>query len=280
MGEDKLKKFVSENREAFDRLEPSPEIWNRVSAQISPAKKVKRNLALWGWSAAASILVLVSAGTMLFLGDRSPLGDANEVAVEVKKNPAERNSIDRPIVEDVHVDPDAMMLADRSNKSVKSRRDRVSIPKEKSSLAKQKDEHVVQEDALEQSAMILLADDRSAINRMEGVLRMRDLVEISPALMEQLQYTVMADPNSNVRFAALDVLMDNTPVQQREQRIQDVFVTQDDPTLQIELMQAMVVTDSLQLNAKTATRLQEITEDPVAIDFVKEQAYAVLMKNW
>jgi len=99
-------------------------------------------------------------------------------------------------------------------------------------------------------------------------------------MIEKLKHTINHDPNNNVRSTAIGLLLGSLPVEERAQAIQEVFVLQEDPSIQLELMMAMASQDTIQISNTTAERLMAITENPLAFDFVKEQAYAVLLKTW
>ena len=59
MKQDKLEKFVSENRQAFDEFEPSLQNWEQINKNIQPKKP---NLFLKiSWQVAAAIVIFVSS---------------------------------------------------------------------------------------------------------------------------------------------------------------------------------------------------------------------------
>lgn len=59
MKQDKLEKFVSENRQAFDELEPSMQNWEQIDKNVQPKKP---NLFLKiSWQVAAAIAIFVSS---------------------------------------------------------------------------------------------------------------------------------------------------------------------------------------------------------------------------
>lgn len=142
-------------------------------------------------------------------------------------------------------------------------------------LSEQKNQAV-----LETRIAALLETEESASRRMEGILEMASLPELPQKLMDKLMHTINHDPNSNVRYAAIELLMTRLPAMQTGQAIQDVFIKQDDPTIQLDLMLAMAQHDTIRINDATADRLYAIANDPLALDFVKNQAYAVLLKTW
>ena len=59
MKQDKLEKFVSENRQAFDDLEPSMHNWEQIDKNIQPKKP---NLFLKiSWQVAAAIAIFIAS---------------------------------------------------------------------------------------------------------------------------------------------------------------------------------------------------------------------------
>ena len=56
---DRLEKFVNENRNEFDRLEPSDQIWEAISGQLNEAPKHKKGK--FAWMKIAAVLVLALA---------------------------------------------------------------------------------------------------------------------------------------------------------------------------------------------------------------------------
>ena len=57
--QDRLEKFVNENRHEFDRLEPSDRIWEAISGQLNEAPKYKKGK--FAWMKIAAVLVLALA---------------------------------------------------------------------------------------------------------------------------------------------------------------------------------------------------------------------------
>ncbi|MNX91627.1 hypothetical protein D3C86_1237180 [compost metagenome] len=78
-------------------------------------------------------------------------------------------------------------------------------------------------------------------------------------------------------MAAIETLLDGMTPEVRQQKVQDFFVAQNDPTLQVELMQMIAQRDEPEIKNSTKDKLNAIVEDPFTLKFVKEQAYAVLL---
>lgn len=273
--EDKLKKFVRDNREAFGTKAPSAEVWNRIKSQIEPPKKERKISITWMWSAAAVILVLFTVG-LLWQRNQNVVDVPSEGYIAQTDTTNEEEPTLSSLTE-ISVQAKAEIAAVVNIEAIPDR----PKPKEQdepTSVAP--DEKMGDLTAKTTEMLAMLNDPHSAIKRLDAVLQAGELREVPTEIMEQLYMTVNHDPNSNVRMAALELLMAHTPMSEWDEKIQDVFVQQDDPVLQVELMHVMAAVDSISINTTTENKLHEITEDPLAIDFVKEQAYAVLMKNW
>jgi hypothetical protein len=62
--EDKLEKFIKENREDFDFHIPDPQIWNRIERQLDN----KRNhglILIWSTRMAAALIAVLSVGVLI-----------------------------------------------------------------------------------------------------------------------------------------------------------------------------------------------------------------------
>lgn len=70
MNKDKLKDFIEEERASFEMEEPREGLWEDIRAELHPAdvEEPKRRKSLW--SIAASLVMLMGLGTILFLMTR------------------------------------------------------------------------------------------------------------------------------------------------------------------------------------------------------------------
>lgn len=94
---DKLERFIRDNREDFDTEEPRPDLWNKIEQGITvpeqkPENEAPRRLnslarsgnplfrrSPFDWRIAASIAVLLLAGTLLYLNQRYGVTQQPEV---------------------------------------------------------------------------------------------------------------------------------------------------------------------------------------------------------
>ncbi|PVH26078.1 anti-sigma factor [Sphingobacterium corticibacter] len=289
--EDKLKKFVNENRQAFDRHQPSPLVWDQIKKklpqQIEAAAEqeetitpIKRIRPARMWYAAASIVAILMVSGIIWkqyhasnaIVEEDTNAQIAQLAQPENNNSAQGSTVDQPISK---VSPNK----DGLTYDIDARTAQTTTRQPQKQIQENRSKHVEIEDPLAKS-YALLADESSAINRMEGVLQLASMDYVPDAGMEKIQHLMASDPNENIRLAAYDIFMEHASAEQKEQQIQDAFLQQKDATMQVELMQAMAETEDLKINDATTKRLEAIVEDPLAIDLVKNQAYAVLMKNW
>lgn len=250
MKKDNLKKLVSDNRAAFDRRAPDPRVWEAVREQLpKPASNTARI-----WWAAASVLLLMGLGGYFMTGDQSGIETIAHDAspIEVLESKTMLDTIQRS----------------------------VPVVATTEALIKQDDVKEDEEISVEMETVTLLGTPSSVSSRLAEILELAVLPELSKEQMEGLLEVINNDPSTNVRMAALNTVAERTPETHQTALIQEVFVHQNDPSLQLELMLAMSRADSLQLSEATADRLYAITTDPLTLDFIKEHAYAVLMRSW
>ncbi len=68
----KLKKFIWDNRKAFDNEDPTGKVWENIEASFSPKKKKKFILTpLYKWSMAAAAMLVIASG-IYFIANRDP----------------------------------------------------------------------------------------------------------------------------------------------------------------------------------------------------------------
>ncbi len=70
----KLEQFVKDNREAFDKFEPGPVVWNNIQQQLKrpPEKKgILISMSVLRWSAAAAVVILLGAGVYYFINNNN-----------------------------------------------------------------------------------------------------------------------------------------------------------------------------------------------------------------
>lgn len=258
---DHLKKLIADHRGSFDRNIPDPQLWTKIQHQIQTGPKAEKpgktySIQRKTWVAAASILLLLSAGLYQIFYVTRPIehvaGTESVIQqAEQSQKPVQPESLEQKPIKSVDMQIGGVEQPEPS--SPQNLEPKIAQPTE---------------------------TRLSTSQRMEDILYLATLPELSAAQIEQLVHAINQDPSTNVRLAALEALWQRIPPQLSNELIQLVFIEQDDPSVQLELMMVMEYDDSLQLEPATSEKLNSIASDPLTLDFVKEQAYAVLMKNW
>lgn len=283
--EDKFKDFLTHHRDSLEREAPSEQVWASIQESLAHQRPQRKSRMMYYWSAAAAVLLVlgISAAWLMNISssDSEPTstqlvhGDRTTTPASTHHTEADPKSVEQVEI----LAPKNAAASDdlKAVASVSTKLPQENLPLDKELPTQKRLQN--QESEILQQALVLMLNPNSATKRLEGILILQELQELSPTTLDVVQYIVTNDRNSNVRMAALDIFLQHVPIVQQEQKVQEIFVQQDDPSLQIELLAAMNMQNRKTINTATAEKLQEITEDPLAIDYVKDQALAVLMNT-
>lgn len=247
---DQLKKFIQDNRDDFDHLEPSSDILFKIKRELKDLpKEEKRGMRLvinYKWLVAATILITIST-TYLFL-KKDTLDQTTQQQTNVKtKIPAVIE------VQKVLAQPEDNV---------------VNVPSKVSVKRTLKNENLL-------TVYANLVDSTSASTRLAAVLSIQKSNTISYDVIDKLAQTLNHDANSNVRLAALNLMSKYA----QDSYVNNVFMlslsNQKDPLLQLGLMELLRQTDSPKLDDK----LYALANDPNTLSEVKDQAYLILMNQ-
>jgi hypothetical protein len=89
----KLEQFVKDNRDAFDKFEPGPVVWNNIQQQLKkPAEKegILISMRVLRWSAAAAVVVLMGLGVYYFISNSN---NHNPLKQEIAKGQPKTNNL-------------------------------------------------------------------------------------------------------------------------------------------------------------------------------------------
>lgn len=98
-------------------------------------------------------------------------------------------------------------------------------------------------------------------------------------MLEILRKTATEDPNSNVRLAAVEAMVAHAGQPYAAENIAEAFIRQDDAVVQAELISIISNMDQQFLNGKVKEKIEALARNPATLAFVKDEAYAALMKN-
>lgn len=251
---DPIKKFVRENREAFDHLEPSADVLQRLKAQLKPVPKLKKRRLIGRYFVAASLLIGLALTFTLWdritnvhrqHNDRI----AQQPAAEMAKGKAESKT------ESVAVDtPKLVEKPSKQEFIVAKAEEMLPIPK---------------------NIYTQLMDSSSASNRLTAVLEIERSVDVNKKISAMLFETMNHDSNGNVRIAALELLGKHIDKPMIADMLMQSLEVQDDPFVQLGLIHVLEQVDSNRME-KT---LFNLIDDPLTQMAVKDEAYAVLLNR-
>lgn len=272
---DNLKDFVNANRDAFDRKEPSADLWNKIRPQVVPQVEEKKIKPLWRWASIAAATLLVGTAAFVIFNQEKKDDRMDKVAV-LKSSPVQQKE-----PEEIMRPSQREIVAEAEQKeSIRSIQTMTS--KQKTHLVANRTAQkiaVEREEEHEKDYMQMLQDSVRASTRLAAVLALQKQGNLKKDETRALEKIAVSDESSNVRMAAIETLLDGMTPEVRQQKVQDFFVAQNDPTLQVELMQMIAQRDEPEMKNSTKDKLNAIVEDPFTLKFVKEQAYAVLLQQ-
>ncbi|HAL52130.1 hypothetical protein [Sphingobacterium multivorum] len=272
---DNLKDFVNANREAFDQREPSADLWNKIRPQVVPTVQERKIKPLWKWASIAAAALLVWTATFIAFDQHHELAVEKPVVavhpVTVQKSTGDTNVDHHAGLMDIVSDSQKNSARVNAIAGVEGK------GKQLAKVSVSEAAHHEKEGRMDYVQM--LQDSSSASTRLSAVLAMKDGGKLDRNSVGALEKTAVSDQSSNVRMAAIETILSGLSPEERQQKVQDFFVEQNDPTLQMELMQMMAQQEDPTMKATTKEKLNEIVEDPFTLKFVKEQAYAVLLNQ-
>lgn len=292
MKNDPIKRFIEENKQAFDEFLPAPDVLPAIKAalkqksgdhQVETPKLHKPTIALR--IAVAAAIILVATGTLLYFVGEEPGSTTSDLLVVNKPSPligsSENQSVYGPqsVTESqTTIEPQSMTekqpVTDAGETAGRDTGNeipaaevrplvRVTVRPE---LENERD-HIID----------LLNDPHSSSIRLEGVLSLAERSVLDPHLIGILEHKLATDPSINVRMAALDLLIRHSPDAERADEILAHLSKQDDPIMQLSLMNlAAGLTDSQFPVDSFRHCLNELIQNPATLAMVKEEAAAFL----
>lgn len=250
---DPLKKYIEENRDDFDNLEPSADIFLRLKRELKemPQEKkgVIRVLTNYKWLVAASVLITLSVSYVLFTND-APNKKINDPQFVKNLTPN-------------------ISVKDR-NTSAKIQSAKLETPEIVTKKTKKRSKST---DML--TIYHNLMDSTSASTRLAAILNLQKSNNISYDVIDKLVQTLNHDSNSNVRLAALNLMSKYA----QDSYVNNAFMlslsNQRDPLLQLALMELLHQTN----NPKLDDKLYALANDPTTLAEVKDQAYLILINQ-
>lgn len=303
---DPIKKFVEQNREAFDHKEPPANALELIKIRMKAAAEAaameenatgdtepvkeeeKKTLPLFSrtkWALAASVFLAVTAGYFLYQHKNEETGKLKtELPVSAKNTDRIRTeaagetntgTAENKVAEQEHRTAENRMAAlkGRSNDARNGRKVKEKVPGNMQPV--EKDADLAQLNNPQRDLYADLADSTSASIRLSAILEIGKTRRINITSLNSLAGILNHDPNSNVRLAALDVMGQYAQDRQVSSLLVQSLSTQTDPLVQLGLIGLL---GKLQ-NVKIDDRLFALAEDPNTLGAVKDEAYAVLLNQ-
>ncbi|KPE49369.1 HEAT repeat domain-containing protein [Chryseobacterium indologenes] len=278
---DPLKQYIQDRREEFDTLEIPEETFDKIMSRLNePVPSAGKNHPLFSlktWTIAASVTVIFSIGGFLFLKEKeikNPIIVTKKKAKTVEENPvviqipenreetygtitAEQNNTDGKLDGTGSVG---------SGKIVE-----ISNPEQQNYVGNKLD--------VERAMVIeLMNNQESASSRLQGIALAKNISAFDERLIHLLYEKAVSDENTNVRLAAVETLAEQNENPAIAEKIQQVFIQQDDPMVQKELIMMFASQKITELNSEVNEKLRVLAQDPETAAYVKDEAYAVLMQ--
>ncbi len=277
---DLLKKYIQDHREEFDTLEVPDEMFEKIMFRLreQPVSKEK-TIQLFSWSKmflAASVVIIFGVGSYILWNQD---GDEKKIIVTQEGGKKQKgNSGD--ILKSEKVLKIAKIETDKQEKA-----DKVFVSNTPDSSEKVREKTLVQnnhaeieDDVNKIKALELLNNQYSASSRLQGIALLRNFSASDQQLVRVLSEKALSDENTNVRLAAVETLSEHIQNPEISKKIKQIFLQQDDEMVQKELIAILAHQNSSELTIEVDAKLKELTLNPTTADFVKDEAYAVLMR--
>jgi len=277
---DSLKKYIEDHREEFDTLEVPEETFDKIMSKLNEPAISEKTIPLFTWKkwiAAASIVIIFSIGSFALWNQKE--NEKSSIAIQEKTKAEDENLVE--IIKPKNELETAKIMTTKQENSPKvfeknnlkhSKRiaETKNLVQDNSSATEYDFENV--------KALELMADEYSASSRLEGISLINNFSPSDEKMIAILSEKALSDENTNVRLAAVEALsahIENTTVRDH---IREIFLNQDDPFVQKELIAILAEKNPSKLNSEVSAKLRELTLNPTTAAFVKDEAYAVLMK--
>jgi hypothetical protein len=266
MMENKLEKFISDNRDKFDRETPDPAILNRVLEQMQVKDKPKPQgivvpLRVVIWAAAS--LVLMACG-VIFLTLRRPQQNITIVSAKVSPDVRTKNA-DRDSIKQTG-QPDLVKNETPGHKGIAAIDDDLDARKQ-AVAAKLRAQNLI---SRKEVMFASLNNMESPASRINATAEAGELKNADNDIVNALVQTLNTDPNANVRLAALDGLARFYRESYVRQKLIASLKNQQDPVVQITMINLLIRMHE----SGILTELERMVKDQNTQKAVKDCAYS------
>ncbi|UQB69484.1 HEAT repeat domain-containing protein [Epilithonimonas zeae] len=278
---DSLKKYINDHRDEFDTLEVPDQMFDKIMSKLdSPTPSVAKTgkiFSLKNWAIAASVTIILSLGIFNFWQEK----EIDKTALAIKQTPEKEDDI----LDNISI-PENKSEISKKQTELKQNTTKV-LANNKSNYPKKsiKNQDFVSDHRIEDknyfdktNAIELMDNQFSASSRLQGIALIKNLPDYDAKLIDLLSEKAISDENTNVRLAAVSALEAQQKNPVIKDKIQQIFVQQNDPMVQKELISFLAEKQPSELDSEVHTKLLALVKDPTTVDFVKDEAYSVIMK--
>ena len=277
---DPLKKYIQNHREEFDIIEAPDEMFDKIMSKMensTPPVAKSRSVISWkNYAVAASITIILSLGIFNLWQEKEV-----DKTVFVKQTPKKEQKIPDEILIP-HKEIETLEKQDNREQNSKQFLAKTNSYDLKKGIQKQNsvpNYNIADENHFEKANAIDLMDNQfSASSRLQGIALIKNLPDYDANIIDILSEKAISDENTNVRLAAVSALEIQRQNPAVTDRIQQIFVQQNDAMVQKELITFLSEKQTSELSPEVNTKLLALAKDPTTVDFVKDEAYAVIMK--
>ncbi|KFC20291.1 HEAT repeat domain-containing protein [Chryseobacterium sp. FH1] len=277
---DPLKKYIQDHREEFDTIEAPDEMFDKIMSKMensTPPVAKSRSIISWkNYAIAASITIILSLGIF-------NLWQKKEVdkTVFVKQTPKKEQKIPDEI-SIPHKEIETSEKQDNGEQNSKQFLAKTNSYDLKKGIQEQNsvpNYNIEEENHFEKANAIDLMDNQfSASSRLQGIALIKNLPDYDANIIDILSEKAISDENTNVRLAAISALEIQRQNPAVKDRIQQIFVQQNDPMVEKELISLLAEKHSSELSSEVNIKLLALAKNPTTVAFVKDEAYSVIMK--
>lgn len=271
MKKDNLREFVSANRDSFDDQQPGSDILDKLHARLNlgtvPEVPQSGMITFQYWWAAAILIIGIVYFAVFENNIKNPNTTAHKKEVKSKIPPVAAAKKTPGTVQQQQV----LALTEEARK----RPDEIIQTK----VPVTPDIHRERKAPASSSPVTgwkesLKSESSSA--RLAAILKLGESgLLISDKDLHILFSTMNNDESSNVRLAVLDLLKKQQNLPMVEDFILKSVASQDDPVVKMELLSSLSSDEAIKIKKE----LVVLSQDPNSLDFVREQAYAVLFRS-
>lgn len=278
---DPLKQYIQDRREEFDTLEIPEETFDKIMSRLNePVPSAGKNHPLFSlktWTIAASVTVIFSIGGFLFLKEKEI---KNPIIVTKKKaKTVEENRVVIQIPENREETYGTITTEQNNTDGKLDGTGSVGSGKIVGIRNPEQQNYVGNKLDAERAMVIeLMNNQESASSRLQGIALAKNISAFDERLIHLLYEKAVSDENTNVRLAAVETLAEQNENPAIAEKIQQVFIQQDDPMVQKELIMMFASQKITELSSEVNEKLRVLAQDPETAAYVKDEAYAVLMQ--